>query len=503
MPAARGKLDAPAGYGVASGPMADDLSLLDATAQADLVRRGEASPAELLDAAIARVESLDPQLNAVIHRRFDRARDEASGDLPGGPFRGVPTLFKDLMCALEGEPYHEGLRPLKEAGYRSPVTDHVARRLLATGLVCLGRTNTPEIGLVPTTEPPAYGPTRNPWDPTRTSGGSSGGSAVAVASGMVPVAHGNDGGGSIRIPAACCGLVGLKPSRGRSSLGPRLGQISTPLPVDNLLTRSVRDVATALDAISEPFPGDPVIAPPLARPLRDEVGAAPGRLRIGLLTDNPLGTGPVHPHCVDAAESAARALEALGHAVEPAFPAALADPALIMQFGVVWFAGAAATLEAYGRAIGRAITADDVEPLTWAVAEAGRAVTATQHLAAITAMEHFGRDLAAWWAGGFDLLLTPTLAEPPVPLGTFRSPPDDPLAGFIRAGAFTPFTPPFNVSGQPAVSLPWTVDADGLPIGVQLVAAYGREDVLVRIASQVEEAHPWASRRPPVHAAAG
>ncbi len=481
--------------------MTDDLSLLDATAQAELVRRGDASPAELVDAAVARIEALNPQLNAVIHERFETARSDAGGDLPDGPFRGVPTLFKDLMCAIEGEPYHEGLRPLKEAGYRAPATDNLARRLLASGLVCLGRTNTPEIGLVPTTEPPAYGPTRNPWDTSRTTGGSSGGSAAAVASGMVPVAHGNDGGGSIRIPASCCGLVGLKPSRGRSSLGPRVGQISSPLPVENLLARSVRDVATALDVISAPFPGDPVIAPALPRPARDEVGADPGRLRIGLLTANPLDTGPVHADCVAAAEDAARALEALGHAVEPAFPAALANPELVMQFGVAWFAGAAAGLDAFGAAIGRSITADDVEPLTWAMAEAGRAVTAEQYLAAVASMERFGRDVAAWWDGGFDLLLTPTLAEPPVPLGTFASPPDEPLAGFLRAGAFTPFTPPFNATGQPAVSLPWRENADGLPIGVHLVAAYGREDVLVRVASQVEAAHPWASRRPPVHAA--
>lgn len=481
--------------------MTDDLSLLDATAQAELVRRGDASPAELVDAAVARIEALNPQLNAVIHERFEAARTDAAGDLPDGPFRGVPTLFKDLMCAMEGEPYHEGLRPLKEAGYRAPATDNLARRLLASGLVCVGRTNTPEIGLVPTTEPPAYGPTRNPWDTSRTTGGSSGGSAAAVASGMVPVAHGNDGGGSIRIPASCCGLVGLKPSRGRSSLGPRVGQISSPLPVENLLARSVRDVATALDVISVPFPGDPVIAPALPRPARDEVGADPGRLRIGLLTANPLDTGPVHADCVAAAEDAARALEELGHAVEPAFPAALANPELVMQFGVAWFAGAAAGLDAFGAAIGRAITADDVEPLTWAMAEAGRAVTSGQYLAAVASMERFGRDVAAWWDSGFDLLLTPTLAEPPVPLGTFASPPDEPLAGFLRAGAFTPFTPPFNATGQPAVSLPWRENADGLPIGVHLVAAYGREDVLVRVASQVEAAHPWASRRPPVHAA--
>lgn len=480
--------------------MLDEFAFLDATAQADLVRRGEASPAELVDAAIARVEALNPHLNAVIHPRFERAREEARAELPDGPFRGVPTLFKDLMAAMEGEPYHEGLRPLKEAGYRSPVTDNLAQRLLDSGLVCLGRTNAPEIGLVPTTEPPAYGPTHNPWNVERTPGGSSGGSAAAVAAGLVPVAHGNDGGGSIRIPASCCGLVGLKPSRGRSSLGPRSGQLVNFLAVENLLARSVRDVATALDVIREPFPGDPIVAPGPVRPYAEEVRADPGHLRIGMLTENPLGTGAVDPECVAAAHGAAKLLESLGHTVEVASPEALAQPELVMQFGVVWSAGAAATLEQFSSLIGRRIVAEEVEPLTWGLAEMGRQVQALDLIASIAAMQTFTRKLAAWWADGFDLLLTPTLAEPPVPLGTFASTAEDPLGAFFRAGTFTPFTPAFNVTGQPAVSLPMHETADGLPVGVQFVAAYGREDVLVRVSAQIEAAAPWAARRPPIRA---
>src|SRR6266536_4402677 len=313
--------------------MTDDLAVLDATAQAELVRSGEISPLELVDAAITRIEKLNPELNSVIHTRFDRARAEAaSAALPDGPFRGVPTLFKDLMCAIEGEPYHEGMRFLKDNDYRPHYTDNLVRRFTEAGFVCCGRTNTPELGLVPTTEPVAYGPTHNPWDPSRTPGGSSGGSAGAGVTGMVPLAHGTDGGGSIRIPASCCGLVGLKPSRGRTSLGPRWGQLSVILTCELVLARSVRDVAGALDAVWRPFPGDPVIAPVPARPFVDEIGADPGRLRIGILTSNPLGTGEVHPACVAAAEDAGRLLESLGHRVEPSYPDAFADPEIFGPF---------------------------------------------------------------------------------------------------------------------------------------------------------------------------
>jgi amidase len=481
--------------------MTDDLAVLDATAQAELVRSGQLSPVELVDAAINRIEKLNPELNSVIHPRFDRARNEAAAAaLPDGPFRGVPTLFKDLMCAIEGEPYHEGMRFLKDNDYRPHYTDNLARRFREAGFVCCGRTNTPELGLVPTTEPVAYGPTRNPWDTSRTPGGSSGGSAVAVATGMVPVAHGNDGGGSIRIPASCCGLVGLKPSRGRTSLGPRWGQLTAILNCELVLARSVRDVAGALDALREPFPGDPVIAPAPARPFADEVGADPGRLRIGILTTNPIGTGDVHPDCAAAAEDAGRLLESLGHHVEPSYPEALTDPELFGPFTTLWTTDTAHYLDDFSALVGKPIGAGDVEPLTWALAEAGRSVTGAQFREAVRLMEEAGRRGAEWWAGGFDLLLTPTLGEPPLPLGTLDSTPDEPMHGYIRAAEFVPFTAQFNISGQPGLSLPLSWNADGLPIGSQLVASYGREDVLLRVAAQLEQARPWADRRPPVHA---
>ncbi len=477
---------------------ANDLATLDATAQADLVRRKVVTPLELVDAAIERAEAVNGELNAIIHPLYEQARERAKGTLPDGPFRGVPIVFKDLMCAVEGDPYHQGVKFLKDAGYRAQHTDYLAQRYLEAGFVCIGRTNTPEFGLVPTTEPLAYGPCRNPYDTTRTTGGSSGGSAAAVAAGVVPLAHANDGGGSIRIPASCCGLVGLKPSRGRSSLGPALDQLTSLLTVELCVSRSVRDTAAVLDAVSEPFPGDPVIAPRPARPFADEVGADPGALRIGILTDNPLDGGTVDPDCVTATEAAARLLESLGHHVEHEYPKSLADPALVDQFTVLWSTGLLAEMRAWERVIGKPMTEHDVEPLTWTLSQMALDTTAVQLLEAYAAVNEYSRAVQSWWED-HDLLLTPTLGEPPVPLGTFHTP-EEPILGFIRAATFVPFTPPFNVTGQPAISLPLHVNAQGLPIGIQLVAAYGREDLLLRVASQLEAAQPWADRRPAVHA---
>jgi amidase len=463
------------------------------------------SPLELVDAAINRVEKLNPELNAVIHTRFDQARDAARGELPDGPFRGVPTLFKDLGCAIEGEPYHEGMQLLKGAGYVSPHTDNLATKYLEAGFVPIGRTNTPELGLVPTTEPVAYGPTHNPWKRGHTSGGSSGGSAAAVASGMVPVAHANDGGGSIRIPASCCGLVGLKPTRGRVSIGPDLNEISQFLVVDLCVSRSVRDTAALLDALVGEFPGDPAPAAPLPRTCRESIRTEPGRLRIAIQTTNPIGDTEVHPDCVAAAEHTAKLLESLGHTVEVAAPPGFDNEELIMQFGAVWAADCSYLLSDWGQKVGREVTADDVEILTWALAEMGQSVTAAQLVAAVSEAMKANRRAAAFWSSrdgrpGYDLLLTPTLGEPPVEHGTFDSTPDAPLSGFFRSAAFVPFTAQFNVSGQPGINLPLFWNDDDLPIGTQLVAGFGREDLLLQVAAQLEEAQPWADRLPTVHA---
>lgn len=485
--------------------MADDLAHLDATAQADLVRAGDATALELVDAAIARIEAVDPGLNAVVLRRFEAARADATGDLPEGPFRGVPFLTKDLACPTAGEPATDGMRAAKEAGWLATETSHLAHRFRRAGLVNLGRTNSPELGLVPTTEPEAWGPTRNPWDPTRTPGGSSGGSAAAVAAGLVPCAHASDGGGSIRIPASACGLVGLKTSRGRVSVGPGRGELGSFMSVQFAVTRTVRDAAALLDVAAGAEPGDPVVAPAAAGSYATLATSPTPSLRIGLMTRAPGNTSPVHAECVAAVEHTAALLESLGHAVEVAHPAAYDAPERAAMFATLWGVDAATKVAAWGAALGRTLTEDDVEPATWLMATAGRDVSATAYLECVNAMQAWARTMAGWWApapegGGFDLLLTPTLGEPPVPLGTFTPPPDEPFAGLLRAGSFTPFTPSFNLTGQPAISLPLHESADGLPIGAHLVAAYGREDLLLSVATQLEQAAPWTARRPTIHA---
>ncbi len=481
--------------------MTDDLSHLDATAQAELVRSGEATPLELVEAAIERIERVNPELNAVITPLFDGARAQAaSADLPDGPFRGVPFVLKDLSAHSAGDPFHEGMGFLKGIGWTEAEDTALAARFRAAGLITVGKTNTPELGILPTTEPLAYGPTRNPWDTTRSTGGSSGGSAAAVAAGLVPMGHANDGGGSIRIPASECGLVGLKPTRGRVSTGPEFGDVMGGLTCELVVSRSVRDTATLLDAVHGMEPGDPYTAPTPERPFADEVGADVGRLRIGLMIDSPAGTVPVHPDCVAAAEAAARLLESLGHEVDTSHPTALDDPDYTGHFITSWAAGAAWNLDYWTRRTGTEVGPSDVEPLTWALAEVGRSANAAEWLWAREWLQMNARETAAWWTEGHDLLLTPTIAEPPLLLGSFDSPADNPLQGLFRAAEVVPFTPPFNGTGQPAISLPLHWNADGLPIGVQLVAAFGREDVLLRVAAQLETAQPWAERRPPVHA---
>lgn len=484
-----------------------DSSFLDATAQAELIRSGEASPLELIDAAVNRIEKLNPELNAVIHPLFDKARAAAGADLPDGPFRGVPMVIKDLDGTSAGDPLHLGNKAMKAAGY---VADHDSYLIAAfrdAGFITVGKTNTPELGLMPTTEPEAYGPTHNPWNTAHGSGGSSGGSAAAVASGMVPVGHAGDGGGSIRIPASACGLFGLKPSRGRISLGPDLGEAWAGLVARHVLTRSVRDSAAVLDAVSGPYPGDPYSAAPPARPFLSEVGAEPGSLRIGLRTTSPAAMAETDTECVAAAEDAARLLESLGHHVEPTSPEALNETELLDFFLVVLTTHVVWDVEGIAKMVGREVGPDDFEPLTWAYNEMGKGHTAVRYLEAITAAHSWTRRVASWWAPkdkggqGFDLLLTPTMAEPPPELGDLVGTKDDPFRGMARATPFAAYAAPFNITGQPAMSVPLYWEASrNLPIGSQLVADHGREDVLLRVAAQLEAARPWSDRRPPVHA---
>jgi amidase len=479
---------------------ATTLASMDATAQAELVRSGEVSPSELVEAAIARVEKLNPELNAVIHELFEEGRAEAaSPDLPDGPFKGVPFLFKDLGAAYAGQPMHLGMRALKEADFRAPVDTYLAERFRAAGFVVIGKTNTPELGILPTTEPVAYGASRNPWNTDHTPGGSSGGSGAAVASGMVPVAHANDGGGSIRIPASVNGLVGLKPTRQRSSEGPLVGDNMGGLTVELALTHTVRDTAAILDAVQGSAPGDPYVAPEPARDYIEELGEEP-KLRIGVAEQPAVPGLESHPDCVAAVRAARDLLVELGHEVEESTPlnADMAE-ALNLEdtFLTRWAAGQAATLDILGTLLGRELTADDVEPLTWALAEEGRTRSAGRYLADTAIHQTVSRAIAGWHESGFDLMLTPTMAEPPVPLGTYDQSGPDPVDAFRRAVPAGAFTAIFNATGQPAISLPLHWNDEGLPIGVQLVAPFGREDLLIQVAAQLEQAQPWVDRRPP------
>lgn len=472
-----------------------DLASLDATAQADLVRRKEVKPIELVDATIERIERVNPQLNAVILPLYDQAREAAKGPLPDGPFVGVPYLLKDIIASYAGVPLTSGSAFTKDF-----IPDHDSElvcRLKRAGLIILGKTNTPELGLLPTTEPRLFGPTRNPWDTTRTTGGSSGGSAAAVASGVLPMAHANDGGGSIRIPASCCGVFGLKPTRARNPLGPDLGDVESGLVVEHAVTRSVRDSAALLDATCGPDVGDPYWAPPPARPFIEEVGADPGRLRIAFTTKTLTGAD-VHPDCAAAVEDAAALCQELGHEVSEGAPQINIE-ALTPAFMVLWAAGCAANIDGAALLTGRAATPDQFEPLTWALAEQGRLQSAPAYVLSVGLLQRVARDVARFFLD-YDIWLTPTLAEPPVPLGSFDSPPENPLLGMIRAGEFVPFTPICNVTGQPAMSVPLHWNAEGLPIGTHFVARFGDEATLFRLAAQLEEARPWAKRRPPVWA---
>jgi amidase len=472
-----------------------ETTWLDATAQADLVRRGEVSPKELAEAAIARIEAVNPQLDAVIRTRFDAARLEADRDLPDGPFRGVPILYKDLGCTVAGEPTAFGLGSLREMGW--PVTSYLAEQFRAAGFVPLGRTNVPELGTTVTTEPRSFPPARNPWDTGHSTGGSSGGSAAAVAAGLVPVAHANDGGGSIRIPASECGLVGLKPTRGRVSQGPLAGEAWAGGVIDGAVTRTVRDAAGVLDAISTRMPGEPYYAPPLPRPLAQEVGADPGRLRIGVL-DRPGAEGFLDdPQCRAAVAGAARLLESLGHHVEVSAPAAMFEQEFIGHFNTIIAADAEATFQAFEMLLGHPIGDDEIEPRNAGYRRAGKALHVVAYLQSRMWLGMWARRMADWWSD-HDLLVTPTVGAPPPELGWFTA--AGPEHEGERVISFIPYTAQFNMTGQPAVTLPLHWTPGGLPVGVQLVAPYGREDMLIRVAGQLEQAAPWNDRHPPVHA---
>lgn len=474
-------------------PTYEEFALMDATEQAELVRRKQVKPVELVEAAIERIERWNPKLNAVITPMYEEARKAAQDVLPDGPFRGVPFLLKDLQASFAGVRMAWGC-----AFLRNFVPDHdseLVSRLKRAGLVVLGKTNTPELGIVPTTEPVLFGPTRNPWDLMRSPGGSSGGSAAAVAAGIVPMAHANDGGGSIRIPASCCGVFGFKPTRARNPLGPDLGDAMGGLVVEHAVTRTVRDSAALLDATAGPDVGDPYWAPPRVRPYAQEVGTDPGRLRIAFTTKAPTGA-KIHADCVEAVNDAARLCADLGHEVSEDAPD-INGQMLNQAFTTVWAAGCASGIDAFAFFTQQAPKQDSFEPLTWALYEMGQRTTASEYILAQMILQRITRQVARFMQK-YDVWLTPTLAEPPVPLGTFDATPGNPMQGFYRAVQYVPFTPIANATGQPAMSVPLFWNREGLPIGAHFSAGFGEEGILFRLAAQLEAARPWAGRQPPV-----
>ena len=476
--------------------MTEDVRMLDAIGMAQLVHRGDATALELVTDAIARVERINPILNAVTRPLFDEARRAAAAVPRDAPLAGVPFLLKDLIAEQAGVPLTEGSDFLGDD--LVPERDsELVTRFRRAGLVVLGTTNTPEFGILCTTEPRRFGACRNPWDIGRSTGGSSGGSAAAVASRMVPAAHANDGGGSIRIPASCCGLFGLKPTRGRISLAPVYGDVFTGLVTEHVVTVSVRDSAAILDAIAGSAPGDPFIIAPPERPYFAEVGAPCRPLRIGFSTRTPSGR-EVHGDCIDAIGRTVELLEELDHDVEEAAPSFDAA-AMGRAFAVLWSAGVAWTLDHWGRRLGRDPREADVEPLTWELAGRGRTINAAEYLMAVEDLQSESRTIAAFFESR-DLWLTPTLAEPPLRLGELTSPEDDVSAPVRRMGRFSPFTHLANLTGLPAMSVPLHWNSEGIPIGVHFMGATGAEATLFRLAGQLEQACPWAGRLPPVHA---
>lgn len=484
--------EAKAGQAPARGLSGDpfpDYEAYDALGLAGLVRAGEITAAELMEAAVTRLEARNPALNAVVSHWLERAREAARQPVAEGPFSGVPFLLKDLGSEMRETPLEMGSALF--AGHRAEEDSEIVRRFRAAGLIPFGRGNAPEFGISATTEPLHHGSTRNPWDRARTPGGSSGGGAAAVAAGLVPMAYASDGGGSTRIPASCCGLVGMKPSRGHSpvGLGAALGQ-------ELVVSRSVRDTAAALDAVSGSDVGAPFAAPLFGEPCLGQLGNSPGRLRIAFSRRLPAGGTP-DPDCVAAVERAAALCEAFGHELVEAEPdydfAALAHT----MFKVFMATRAAATIAQRETALGRAAGLDEVEPYTRAMAEFGRGLGAVDYLAALEALDGLTRRFAVFFLE-HDVLLTPTLGRPPLPLGELVGSIADADAYLEILYGFMPFTMQFNAAGMPAISLPLHWSATGLPIGVQFGGRRGDDATLIRLAAQLEEAAPWFERRPPM-----
>jgi len=466
-----------------------DYADYDGLGLAALVAKKKVKPIELVDEAIARAERSQPKLNAVVFRDYDRARDAARGKLPKGPFTGVPFFLKDIFAIAEGMPTRQA------CSFMPPFpSDHdsvLVARYKKAGLVPLGKTNVPEFGLVATTESKLYGPAHNPWNLAHSTGGSSGGSAALVAAGVVPLAHANDGGGSIRIPASCCGLVGLKPTRARITYAPDFGDVIDGLASDHVVSRTVRDSAAALDATQGQIPGDPYWAPPAPASYLDAIRRKPKRLRIAFATKK-LDGKKLHPDCVAAVKAAARLCEAQGHDVEEASPE-LDQSVLLPAFMAYWTAGLAAGIDFIASMTGQTPTRQNFEGLTWGLYEAGKRVAASEYLHAKAALQMAGRTTAAFHET-YDVWISATLAEPPVKLGHFDLEETDPAKSFGPMIDYVPFTAMQNATGQPAINLPLHWNKAGLPIGTQFVGRYGDELTLLKLAAELEKAQPWAHR---------
>ena len=480
----------------------------DAIGLANLIKKGEIRAIELLESTIERIEKLNPKLNAIIYKAYDLAAKQAelcdskarSPEVADVPFFGVPFLVKDLVAEVDGMPLHEGSRFVQ--GYVSKIDSQLVARQKKAGLIIVGKTNTPEFGLIPTTEPEISGATKNPWNPELTPGGSSGGSAVAVAAGIVPMAHGNDGGGSIRIPASCCGLFGLKPTRGRNPLGPILGDMGSGMACEHALTRSVRDSAALLDATAGPQVGDPYWAPPVPRPFLEESAAPPGMLKIGLLNSFPDGWAAdtrIDPDCISAVNAAAELCESLGHTIIEINPQQVAWPGLFKAFGKVFTCMAAHFCMYWEKELGKPLTQDQVEPMTWLSRQAGLKCSGGEYLAIIQDLQRFTRMLADFrQSKNFDLILTPTMPIPPTKLGAFTPTEQDPARGLKASGAFVAFTKIQNITGDPAMSVPLYWNDAGIPIGVQFAGKFGDEATLFKFAAQLEQAKPWGDIKPQI-----
>jgi amidase len=492
----------------------DDYDRYDGLGLAELVRHKQVKQLELIEEAISRIEKLNPELNAVVQKMFGQALDAAESDLPDGPFRGVPFLLKDLTAFYAGVPLTNGSRFYKD--FIPDYDSELVKRFKATGVITVGKTNTPELGLALVTEPELFGPCNNPWDLARTTGGSSGGSAAAVAARIVPLAHGNDGGGSIRIPSSCCGVFGFKPTRGRNPAGPEFGDLWRGFACEHVITRSVRDSAAMLDATSGADVGAPYWAVPPPESFLSQVGKDPGKLRIAVTSEHFLG-GSVAEDCVQGLEATAKLCGELGHEVVEATPP-LDGISFFKAFVTVVCGETRAVIEESEILLGRKASYKYFEPATWLCALMGRQFRAADLSLALNLIQRMSREIGQFFKK-YDVLLTPTLAMPPVVTGTFQikglqavmmkllarfnaGSVINALVGIDKLAAqsfeFTPFTPLFNATGQPAMSVPLHWNDTGLPIGMQFVGRYGDEATLFRLAGQLEKARPWADRIPPV-----